>query len=335
MRHYLEPSIRAPKRFVATPPPSEDWAECLLKIRRVGDLCGLIGNGPGEALAKALWRRDGDGRPDSCCAVVELEIELLTGRTHQIRGQLAAAGFPIAGDAQYGGAVPHDAYPPAEWVDDHDDNQRDRLALQCSELEFLDPDIIRKEDGTVSMKPSKRWNQFRLGSAWWSTLIEEFRERTGQLSAKDATTLASDIGLMGSTPTTAAKVDTGAPAKPHLLPPRVKLSPGANKYVLARATHTNDDEVHWFVKSAAPAECGGPYHGNVAQDLREWIEAAGYEVKVTGGGRIDYRPDEARAVVYGFSYGFGRGDHARAAAVIREWSKGGIAASFDDSPDLY
>ncbi|MCI7145586.1 MAG: RluA family pseudouridine synthase [Clostridiales bacterium] len=31
-----------------------------------------------------------------------VEVELLTGRTHQIRAQLSAAGYPLAGDAKYG-----------------------------------------------------------------------------------------------------------------------------------------------------------------------------------------------------------------------------------------
>jgi len=69
--------------------------------------------------------------------------------------------------------------------------------------------------------------------------------------------------------------------------------------------------------------------------LREWIEAAGYEAVVTGGGRINYRRSEGRAVVYGFSYGFGKGDHAKAAALITEWSDGAIEASYDNAEGLY
>ena len=75
--------------------------------------------------------------------------------------------------------------------------------------------------------------------------------------------------------------------------------------------------------------------GHVAQDLREWIEAAGYNVVVTGGGRIDYRKAERLAVVYGFSYGFGKGDHAKVAALISEWSEGAIEACCDYSEGLY
>jgi Janus/Ocnus family (Ocnus) len=80
------------------------------------------------------------------------------------------------------------------------------------------------------------------------------------------------------------------------------------------------------------------HSGNVAQDLREWIEAAGYVATVTGGGRINYQissTGEREVVFYGFSYGFGRGDHAKAAAIVKEWSQGGIATFVDDSLSLY
>lgn len=52
-----------------------------------------------------------------------LEVELLTGRRHQIRAQLAAAGWPILGDRKYGARQPA---PPG-------------IALHASRLEFAHP----------------------------------------------------------------------------------------------------------------------------------------------------------------------------------------------------
>ena len=52
-----------------------------------------------------------------------LELRLVTGRRAQIRAQLAAAGHPIAGDAQYGGRT----------------NPMRRLALHATRLAFLHP----------------------------------------------------------------------------------------------------------------------------------------------------------------------------------------------------
>lgn len=53
-----------------------------------------------------------------------LELRLHSGRTHQIRRQLAEAGHPLAGDRRYGGS-----FPPG----------LDRLFLHCRRLALPDP----------------------------------------------------------------------------------------------------------------------------------------------------------------------------------------------------
>jgi 23S rRNA pseudouridine1911/1915/1917 synthase len=68
---------------------------------------------PGAKRAKLSYRKIGEN---------SLEIELFTGRHHQIRVQLAHAGMPIVGDRKYGG-------PPAE-----------RLMLTAYRLCFRNPD---------------------------------------------------------------------------------------------------------------------------------------------------------------------------------------------------
>jgi 23S rRNA-/tRNA-specific pseudouridylate synthase len=178
VRHYLEPSaVCGPKKFVEKLPNAKSkWPECLLKIRSVGNVCSLLGNQVGRDLALALWDNPDsitneaaeERIPADCQAVVEVEIELLTGRTHQIRGQLSAIGFSLVGDARYGGALPAN----------HTSAGSEKVALQCCELEFLDPDIIVKEDGILFMQRSERWNRFRLERAWWTPLLQQYQDKT-------------------------------------------------------------------------------------------------------------------------------------------------------------
>lgn len=52
-----------------------------------------------------------------------VEIHLLTGRTHQIRAHFAALGYPLAGDALYGGSA----------------SAIQRQALHCGRMEFYHP----------------------------------------------------------------------------------------------------------------------------------------------------------------------------------------------------
>jgi 23S rRNA-/tRNA-specific pseudouridylate synthase len=347
IRHYLEPSVRAPKRFVASLPPNAKtttsttdrneagWAECLLRIVKVGDICALRGNPSSEKLARALWSSSQEIMPPTCQAVVELEVELLTGRTHQIRGQLSVEGFPLVGDVPYGGADPG--------IASHEGVNGARLALQCCGLKFLDPDLRTTRSSkkgyineATKMVPSTRWNEYQLDSAWWTPILEQYAESMKYMSDDGMTTLAAfDIGLVGSAQPGKRLARTSISLNPEGLPPQAILSPGRHKYVLVKAIDPQTYSIHkWFVKSASPQECGGPYHKNVAQDLVEWIEACGYRAVTTGGGRILYQQDAKKALVYGFSYGYGRGDHALAAKTIME-SSSEIDAAYDDSPQLY
>ena len=70
--HYMEPSPRAPKKV--SPHFQENWAFCELKI---------------------LKQTKFDNHS-------HLKIDLLTGRTHQIRSQLSELKAPIIGDTMYG-----------------------------------------------------------------------------------------------------------------------------------------------------------------------------------------------------------------------------------------
>jgi 23S rRNA pseudouridine1911/1915/1917 synthase len=61
-----------------------------------------------------------------------LEIELETGRTHQIRVQAASRGHPVLGDQQYGSTV---AFGPQ-----FEDERLQAIALHSRSLTFRDPE---------------------------------------------------------------------------------------------------------------------------------------------------------------------------------------------------
>jgi 23S rRNA pseudouridine1911/1915/1917 synthase len=92
--HYMEPSPRAPKHVELH--PREGWQDCIMII---------LGVNPIDAES------------------TEVFIELITGRTHQIRAQLSYMGCPILGDYQYGSAI---RYSEAE----------ERIKLQSYSLQF-------------------------------------------------------------------------------------------------------------------------------------------------------------------------------------------------------
>ncbi len=81
-----------------------------------------------------------------------LEIELETGRMHQIRLQAASRGHPILGDAMYGSHIPFGPLPIEE---------RDRqIALHGRELRFMQPDTRETISVVAPLPPS--WSELNV-----------------------------------------------------------------------------------------------------------------------------------------------------------------------------
>ena len=74
-----------------------------------------------------------------------VEVELVTGRHHQIRVQFASRGYSLYGDARYGV------------------NTNDNICLWAYELSFVHPTL--KEEKTFKYLPNNDlngWNKFNL-----------------------------------------------------------------------------------------------------------------------------------------------------------------------------
>jgi 23S rRNA pseudouridine1911/1915/1917 synthase len=80
--------------------------------------------------------------------VALLEIEPLTGRTHQIRVQLAARGWPIVGDHQYGAMATLGSEPVA-------DPRDEPIALHARSLMILHP--VRYDNLTITAPLPAIW----------------------------------------------------------------------------------------------------------------------------------------------------------------------------------
>jgi 23S rRNA pseudouridine1911/1915/1917 synthase len=81
-----------------------------------------------------------------------LEIELETGRTHQVRVQAASRGHPVLGDAQYGSTAP--------FGQQHEDERLRAIALHARSLTFEHP--TTQETVSVSAPVSEDWLELGL-----------------------------------------------------------------------------------------------------------------------------------------------------------------------------
>jgi hypothetical protein len=183
--HYLETKTR---RFLPQKPKGkQDGVQiCQLKIIKVGDdrfraacVRSTYKNSIDSCLAHRLW---GPGKKHPAedlkvQYVMELEVELVTSRKHQLRGQLAAMGYPIVGDFTLGGGKCDVHYDRHSW---------NRMALQCCELSFMEPQW-EGEGNKKGLFPSEKKCEFRLKEAWWTEYLaqyEMFHEKVHQSYTK-------------------------------------------------------------------------------------------------------------------------------------------------------
>ncbi len=131
-------------------PERGTWTDRLRKIQ-------------GEPRAQVVAEDDPEGRP----AVMHyrvlaaggfgswLEIELETGRTHQVRVQAASRGHPVLGDAFYGAET---AFGPV-----CDDERLRAIALHARSLAFRHPMTQERVEVTAPLPDA--WQSLRLGAA--------------------------------------------------------------------------------------------------------------------------------------------------------------------------
>jgi len=113
--HYMDPLGRVPRHVQSEENPN--WWRCELEVLH------------SEQLADDYWH----------------EIKLLTGKTHQIRAQMAHLGAPISGDHTYSGSGAEKTAAA------------ERIALECFRLSFAfrsRPFTISRPQSIVSPNPS-------------------------------------------------------------------------------------------------------------------------------------------------------------------------------------
>ncbi len=175
-------------------PDEGTWTNHLHKRHGMAQTIVVPADDPRGKLAVMHWRALGRGMLDAGCSQVDagcsiqeddsgrarswdeshgrpvtmLEIQLETGRTHQIRVQAASRGFPVLGDTQYGATQ--------LFGEACDDERLRAIALHARQLAFRHPMI--EETVNIVAPLSAAWNAVQLPAAGhWTprVVVRRFR----------------------------------------------------------------------------------------------------------------------------------------------------------------
>jgi 23S rRNA-/tRNA-specific pseudouridylate synthase len=167
--HYLDVHSPAPKRFCktltdtdmteATEGRKAKWQFCQLRILSVSKAYPVS-----QKLATSLW----DDPPLATVKfVVQVEIQLLTGRTHQIRGQMAALRAPIVGDPLYDGRGSVMTFRNTF------ERATNRMALQCCAIKMPRPAAGNQKQKRLEPSFDEAQFHYHLENAWWTKYLPE------------------------------------------------------------------------------------------------------------------------------------------------------------------
>lgn len=123
-------------------PPEGTWSDYLVKVYGQPKAEIVDARHPDGLEAVLHYRTLGHHQAGSW-----LQIELETGRTHQIRAQAASRGHPVLGDAAYGSRLP---FGPQDV-----DERKRSIALVARSLAFFHP--TTKEKITVEAPAGDAW----------------------------------------------------------------------------------------------------------------------------------------------------------------------------------
>lgn len=187
IEHYVDVRSPTPKKFVRNKPKSSNhqWEHCLMRILNVGQqsknfraacVSSKYNDSNDCTLAHRLWGPDKEHPAEDAGVqyVLQVDVQLMTRAPHQIRGQLAALGVPIVGDAPYGGGACEMKMHRHSW---------NRMALQICHLEFQLPAWEENEEkkkelvpSSVETKEERDANKciFHLNTAWWSEYLVDY-----------------------------------------------------------------------------------------------------------------------------------------------------------------
>ena len=128
-------------------PPEGTWQDYLLKVYGHPKAEIVDQSHPLARLAVLHYRTMGMTPHGSW-----LEIELETGRTHQVRVQAASRGHPVLGDAFYGASVP--------FGEQYDEERLRAIALHARSIAFRHP--MTHEEIEIAAPPPAAWETLSL-----------------------------------------------------------------------------------------------------------------------------------------------------------------------------